>query len=121
MGWLLRRIKADVDAMVDEEFLKLRSAILEEIQGLRREAKLIEERSVFAAEKLFQMEGKIAALEATNHKVSYVPTDALKALKAEEVEQMNVPETVRDTLREIVDLQERIQGFQDLENFDEIS
>jgi hypothetical protein len=122
MGWFLRRIKSDVDKLIDLEFAKVREAIVAEIQGLRLEAQLIEERSSYAAKKLFDLEGRIAALEATSHRVSYVPVDAMKGLKAEDIENMNdVPEKVKDTLRDIVDLQEKIREFQDLDNFDDIS
>ena len=120
MGWFLRRVKADAEALIAEELGRVRQAVTEEIQGLRREARLIAERSEAAVSRMLELEGKIAALEATSHRVSYVPVDAMKGLKAEDVERMNdVPERVRDTLKEIVDLQERLQGFQDLENFEE--
>lgn len=77
----------------------------------RMEAKLalVAERAEQTTGRLFELEGKIAAIEATHHKVGYVPVDAFKALSEGDVEKaVGISEQVRDNLKEIVALQDEL-------------
>lgn len=113
MGWFLAKA-------IERELARVREAVSEELSLLRRETRLVAERSEASVSKLLSLESRVAALEATTHKVSYVPVDAMKSLTQKQVDEIQtIPEKVRDTLKEIVDLQERIKGFQDLDNFEE--
>lgn len=75
---------------------------------------LIFSRIKILEEEVYRLNGKIAALEATHHKVGYVPVDAFKALSDGDIEQMTqVSEKVRDQLKEIVALNEQLAAAGD--------
>jgi uncharacterized protein YlzI (FlbEa/FlbD family) len=83
---------------------------------LRNEFEIVRERSEATVQKLLELESKVASLEATHHKVGYVPVDAFKALSDGDVEQMaGVTEKVRDQLKDIVSLQEQLNKAGDPE------
>lgn len=99
-----------VDIFIDDAKQELRKKITQ----VQAKIEVVNERSETIAQRLLSLEGKIAALEATHHRVGYVPMESFKALSEADIEKMaGVSEQVRDQLREIVSLNERLREAED--------
>lgn len=95
---------------LDKDF----KSYIAELEKFKSETRVLCERSEYVAKRLLELEGKIAALEATHHKVGYVPVDAFKALSEGDIEQMaGVTEKVKDQLQQIVSLNEQLKAAGD--------
>lgn len=111
IGKKISRLVTDSEAKLELELSELRRQRAE----MEHELRLIEKRSELATERLFDIEGRVAAVEGILEKahrfVTYVPENPFAALSEGDVEKMEgVSQKVRENLEAIRSLQDDING-----------